>query len=66
MPGLNGFEVCKILQMYEDTRHIPVFAITVLDSKEDIDKINACGVKRYMAKPIDIGKLIKLIKDILR
>ena len=65
MPGLNGFEVCKILNMYEDTRHIPVFAITVLTSNEDINKIKACGVKEYIAKPIDINKLIKKIKSAL-
>jgi two-component system, OmpR family, response regulator VicR len=66
MPGLNGFEVCKILHMYEDTRNIPVFAITVLNSREDINKIKACGVKEYMAKPIDITRLIKLVKNILK
>ena len=66
MPGLNGFEVCKILQMYEDTKRIPVFAITVLTSKEDINKIKACGVKEYIAKPLDIEKLIKLIKNTLK
>lgn len=66
MPGLNGFEVCKILHMYEDTRSIPVFAVTVLNSREDINKIKACGVKEYIAKPIDMAKLIKLIKNILK
>ena len=66
MPGLNGFEVCKILQMYEDTKRIPVFAITVLSSKEDVNKIKACGVKEYVSKPIDIEKLIKLVKNILK
>jgi two-component system, OmpR family, response regulator VicR len=66
MPGLDGFEVCKILQMYEDTKRIPVFALTVLTSEKDIKKIKAFGVKEYMAKPIDMGKLIKVIKNTLR
>jgi len=66
MPGLNGFEVCKILHMYDDTRNIPVFAITALSSKEDAQKIKACGVKEYMVKPIDISRLIRLIKNTLK
>jgi two-component system, OmpR family, response regulator VicR len=63
MPGLNGFEVCRILQMYEDTKRIPVFAVTVLNSPNDVKKIKSCGVKEYIPKPVDIEKLIKLIKN---
>ena len=66
MPGLNGFEVCRILQMYEDTKRIPVFAVTVLSSQDDIKKIKSCGVKEYIPKPVDIEKLIKLIRDTLK
>jgi excisionase family DNA binding protein len=66
MPGLNGFEVCRILQMYEDTKRIPVFAVTVLNSQDDIKKIKACGVKEYISKPIDVEKLIKLIRNTLK
>ena len=66
MPGLDGFEVCKILHMYEDTSNIPIFAVTILSSKEEIKKIKACGVKEYIPKPVDIEKLIKTVKSILR
>jgi excisionase family DNA binding protein len=62
MPALDGFEVCKILNMYEDTKKIPVFAVTVLSSKNDISRIKTCGVKEYILKPVDIEKLIRLIK----
>jgi len=65
MPGLDGFEVCKILHMYEDTANIPVIAVTVLSSSEDIKKIKKCGVKGYMPKPINIEKLLKAINRIL-
>ncbi len=66
MPGLDGFEVCRILHMYDDTKSIPIFAVTVLNSKDDIRKIKACGVKKYIPKPVDVVKLIKLTKGILR
>lgn len=66
MPGLNGFEVCKILHMYKDTSNIPIFAVTVLNSKEEIKRIKACGVKEYILKPVDIDKLIKSVKGVFR
>ena len=66
MPGLDGFEVCKILHMYGDTSNIPIFAVTILNSKEEIKKIRACGVKRYIPKPVDMDKLIKSVKSALR
>jgi len=66
MPGLDGFEVCKILRMYEDTNDIPIIAVTVLNTKDDIKKIKACGVKEYIPKPVNIEKLLKAIRGILK
>ena len=66
MPGLDGFEVCKILHMYEETSNIPILAVTVLNSKKEIKRIKACGVKKYIPKPVDIEKLIKSVKGILK
>ena len=66
MPGLDGFEVCKILHMYDDTKNIPIFAVTVLKEKDQIKKIKASGVKEYIPKPVDTAKLIRLIKEILK
>jgi excisionase family DNA binding protein len=66
IPGLDGFEVCKILHMYEETSNIPIFAVTVLNSKKEIKKIKSCGVKEYIPKPVDMEKLINAVKGILR
>jgi excisionase family DNA binding protein len=63
MPGLNGFQVCDILHRDEETKDIPVIAVTVLTSKDEIEKIKDYGVKEYFAKPVDMDRLIKAIKD---
>jgi PAS domain S-box-containing protein len=51
MPGMDGFEVCRSLKDYEDTRHIPVMFITSGREVEErveglrlgaVDFINRC------------------------
>lgn len=66
MPGLDGFEVCEILRRDEVTSNIPIIAVTVLRSDDAVKKIKECGVNEYMPKPVDIEKLIKNIKKILK
>ncbi len=65
MPGLDGFQVCDILHRDEETKEVPVIAVTVLSSEVEIDKIKDCGIKGYFSKPVDMEGLIKSIKDIL-
>jgi excisionase family DNA binding protein len=65
MPGIDGFQVCEILHKDKETTQIPIIAVTVLNSEEDIRRIKKCGVKKYIPKPMDIEKLLISIKDIL-
>ena len=66
MPGMDGFQVCDILHKDETTVNIPIIAITVLNSEEDIKRIKEYGVKEYMPKPVDMWKLLKTICKILK
>lgn len=66
MPGMNGFEVCKFLRQDKETTHIPIVAVTVLNSEEDKKRILDCGVQEYIAKPADPEKLIAVIKELLK
>ncbi len=65
IPGIDGFQVCEILHKDEDTARIPIIAITSLKSEEDIQRIKKCGVKKYLAKPLDIEELKETIAKIL-
>ncbi len=65
MPGMDGFEVCETLKMERETSHIPIFAVTALKSEKDIKKIKACGVREYLNKPVEVEKLLKLIRGYL-
>ncbi|MDM8526033.1 sigma-54-dependent Fis family transcriptional regulator [Desulfococcaceae bacterium HSG8] len=53
MPGMNGFEVCRILKKDEFTRNIPVIFLTALDELEDKTAGFEAGAVDYITKPFD-------------
>lgn len=65
MPGMDGFQVCDFIKGDVETAHIDIIAITSLTTDEEKERIQKCGVREYIAKPIDIDVLKKTINDIL-
>lgn len=67
MPGLDGYETCKILKENAQTKHIPVIMISALghDSSERIKGLNA-GADSFLSKPFDKIELRAQINVALR
>ena len=67
MPGLNGYEVCRILKNDTITVDIPVIMISALGlkSEERIKGLNA-GADAFISKPFDNNELRAQINVILR
>ncbi len=59
MPGLDGYEVCKMLKLEKTTNHIPVLFMTALTDKEDKIKGLSYGAIDFISKPFDI-ELVKI------
>jgi len=51
MPGMDGYEVCRILKSNEEAKDIPVIFITVQASVEDETKGLELGAVDYISKP---------------
>lgn len=51
-PEGDGYEVCKRLKSYEETRDIPVIFITAMSEVEDETRGFDLGAVDYIAKPI--------------
>ena len=66
MPVMDGFEVCKILKDNADTRLIPVVIMTALAMKGDEERLRAEGFDGYMAKPIAIKEVPKMVESYLQ
>jgi twitching motility two-component system response regulator PilH len=61
MPGLNGFQACRVMTQDPETQHIPVILCTT--KNQETDKIWAIrqGAKAYVTKPVDGLELLKKI-----
>ncbi len=53
MPGMNGFEVCKILKDCVKTKDIPVIFVTIMSDVYDENEGFNIGAVDYIAKPIN-------------
>lgn len=58
MPGLDGFEVAKILQ----SRNIPVLFLTAYNQVNFINRAEKVGVYGYLVKPISEGDLLPAVQ----
>lgn len=66
LPGMDGLEVCKILQANRDTKQIPILMLTAKSTEVDQIVGLELGAADYIAKPFSIKVLLAKIKNILK
>jgi len=66
MPGIDGFEVCRMLKQDVSTRIIPIVMVTALDDQEDRKKALDAGAEDFLNKPLDQFELKARVKSLLR
>ena len=66
MPGMDGFETCKILRSNKTTEEIPIIFISAKVRQEDIVKGFDVGGSDYITKPIQIQELLARVRTHLR
>ena len=67
MPGMDGFETCRVLKSSKVTSFIPIIMITAIKTDQS-NKIKALetGADVFITKPIDTVEFIAQIKVMLR
>jgi DNA-binding response OmpR family regulator len=57
LPGIDGYEVCRILRTQTRTSHIPIIFLTQKDERSDKLKGLELGADDFITKPFDIEEL---------
>jgi CheY-like chemotaxis protein len=65
LPGANGFEALKRLREMEQTRHVPVIALTANAMPGDVARGARAGFHRHLTKPVRVEELLAAIEDAL-
>ncbi len=66
MPVMNGIEATKIIKNDEETRHIPIVMLTVVDNKKNIVEALEAGAIDYINKPFFMPELKARLKAVLQ
>ena len=66
MPGMNGFEACRILRRRHRLEHLPIIMLTALDDQDSIDEAYRCGATDFITKPLNIPLLPHRVRYLLR
>ncbi len=65
MPGLNGWELVRIVRSWTQTALIPVVFLTKLDGEEDRIRGFTLGADDYLTKPVPEKQLVPLVAGII-
>lgn len=66
MPGINGFEACRLIKDNPKTWHIPVIMVTALEDTKDRIRGLEAGADDFITKPIDDFNLMARVRSLLR
>ena len=62
MPGMDGYEVCRLIKSQQATRGAEVLAMTAYPSDENTQRIMEVGARVCLHKPLDMDGLLKEIE----
>ena len=66
MPEMDGYEAIGKMKETEGLKNIPVIAVTAQAMPGDREKCIEAGASGYIAKPINVDELEKLLNHLIR
>jgi CheY-like chemotaxis protein len=65
LPVIDGWEATRTLKAGEETKHIPVIALTAHAMSTDRDKALEAGCDDYDTKPIELTRLLEKMEALI-
>jgi CheY-like chemotaxis protein/CHASE3 domain sensor protein len=62
MPEMDGLTAMREIRKQAEWKKLPIIALTAKAMKDDQEKCLAAGANDYIAKPLDIEKLLSLVR----
>jgi signal transduction histidine kinase/CheY-like chemotaxis protein/CHASE3 domain sensor protein len=62
MPEMDGLTAMREIRKRPEWRKIPIIALTAKAMKDDQERCIAAGANDYVAKPLDVEKLLSLVR----
>jgi signal transduction histidine kinase/DNA-binding response OmpR family regulator/CHASE3 domain sensor protein len=62
MPEMDGIEATKLIRQEQKWSNLPIIAVTAKAMQGDRELCLAAGANDYISKPVDIDKLLSLVK----
>lgn len=66
LPKMDGWQATRHLKSQEQTRHIPIIALTAHAMTEDREKALNAGCDDFDTKPIELDRLLDKIASLLK
>lgn len=66
MPGMDGFEVCKILRDDESNNLMPIIMLTAQENEDDKLEGLELGADDYIIKPFNSRELVSRVRNTLK
>ncbi|MFN0025132.1 MAG: PleD family two-component system response regulator [Parvularculaceae bacterium] len=66
MPGMDGFEACRIIKSMPETTHIPIVMVTALDQQADRVAGLKAGADDFLTKPVEDVALFARVRSLSR
>ncbi|ATC86016.1 response regulator [Pseudoalteromonas sp. NZS127_1] len=64
MPGLDGYDTCRMLKHTPETKNIPVVMVSGLESPSEKQAGFDAGCNAYVVKPFSVGALLEEINTV--
>lgn len=65
LPGMDGYKALKKLGTFQETRNIPVIALSANAMPRDVERGIKAGFKQYLTKPIRVDEVIEALQGCL-
>ncbi|WP_257385594.1 response regulator, partial [Tahibacter caeni] len=62
MPEMDGYAAMREIRARPEWRRLPIIALTAKAMRDDQEKCLAAGANDYIAKPLDVDRLLSLIR----